>query len=294
MQNKPGVPRPIGVLGGENLSLHRRVLANIDGLEVAAWAGGESEEESPESGWRTSPNPQALIDRPDLEGVVVNLPLVQRPYWAGQIERAGKSVMCPPPLPDQVDTTGQWMVLAPLLFSPLPQLIRQSHGACGPLLHYQLSLDYPLKNLESGDGDRLELLVQECLSLVNHLWGPIDSVFARGRSLALNRPQADWLVVLLRGYDGLEGQLQINALGAQARLRCALWGRQGEQVIEEDLWSVQEAGLTAQYRSWAQCLAGSTASLWAPQQVLPGQLLNQQVRQSIRQEKEIFRGDGHG
>ena len=237
--------------------------------------------------------PDEVIGQAAIKGVVVDLPLTQRPYWAGRVQQAGKFVLCPPPLP-QLGAVGPWSVVAPLLFSSLPGQVQRLQADCGPLLHYEISLAYPRGRIEAGDGDRLEGLMQECLCLADRLWGPIDSVLARSRSLAANRPQADWLVVLMRGFNGLEGQLQVNALGRQNRLRVALWGRRGEGVVEEEVPSLQEAGLVAQYGQWAQGMDGGKFSVWGPQQAQVGATLARWVMRSARQEREVFSGERHG
>ncbi len=131
--------------------------------------------------------------------------------------------------------------------------------------------------------------------LLQHCFGPIDTIYSRTRSLVANRPQEDIAVVQLRFKDATEGTLQINALGSRARVCIAVYGSKGSAAFEVDLHQSDAIGLRESYEELGQAIT-ETPSQAAERSsgattFVEGLFVADWIHQSARHNTEVPRGE---
>ncbi len=239
---------------------------------------------------------EALGD-PAVRGVVVCAPLRERAHWIRQAAAAGKHVLCafPPAatfqrLRELVDCCGaagvELAAFAEALFSPLAAQARQALGQnlLGAPLFFELRVSLP----QSWIKDTREGLLLFCgpayFSLIHEYFGALDSVYARARSLGLNRPEEDVVVAQLRFRNGVEGSVHLNGLGGQGRVVLQIWGERAAREFAADL----PLDLRPQYRDFLAAIETGRAPALSGARLLESLKWVEWFRQAARFDREVF------
>jgi hypothetical protein len=127
----------------------------------------------------------------------------------------------------------------------------------------------------------------ECLQVLADRYGPLDSVYARSRSLGLNRPEEDMSSAQLRFRKGTEGLVFLNGLGSQSEVWLEEWGCENHLVHRLD-WRLEEtAELAGCYREFCTLLAGGPMPAFQLDRRLEGLRWAEWFQQSARLDREI-------
>ena len=174
--------------------------------------------------------PEPMLKDPRVGALAVLTRAADREYWIRKAADCGRHVLSEQPvfsahqavkLSSHCHHNGVALCVAGR-FSSEPEralLEALAEGVLGTIVFIALDVfiprDWIPQCTEQG-------VVAECGApfgaLLQHCFGPIDTVYARTRSLIANRPQEDVALVQLHFKDGTEGTLQINALGSRARV----------------------------------------------------------------------------
>ena len=147
--------------------------------------------------------------------------------------------------------------------------------------------------LEGGMGGVIEQCGIDLLLLVTRCFGPIDSVYARTRCLAANRPEEDVAAIQLKCKNGLEGIVEFNGLGDRDEVALQLYGHQKEQCLTGLTQVERAAGLRIQYEDFAAVVKEGKAPLCSGHDAFESMLLLEWIRKSARLNKEINRQEVH-
>lgn len=252
----------------------------------------------------TLTSPELMLQDSRVGAVAVLTRPADREYWVRQAADCGKHVICEHPV---VSTAGRAIKLSNhckendvALFlvdrfsSESERLLRGSiaEAALGHIVFVEVDVFVPRAWINPWqDGVVLEYgasfttLLQDCL-------GPIDTIYARTRSLVTNRPQEDVGVVQLRFKSGVEGTLKINGLGADATVRVAVYGKDHSTGFEVDLRQADAIGLRTSYEE-----VGAVARGHFPEQAHSADALTESlflvdwIHQSARNNTEVLRRD---
>ena len=214
--------------------------------------------------------PEGILADPRVAAVAVITPAADREYWVRRATDQGKCVLCELPVVSTANAAVKLrnhcresgvVVLLINRFSPEPERrFRElvTGTRVGPIVFVEFDLFVPRDWLRPGQqGVVLEYgapflpLIQDCL-------GPIDTIYARTRSLVTNRPQEDVAVAQLRFKNGVEGILQINGLSTEASLRAAVYGASGSAAFEMDLRENDASALQPSYAELARLTSTPT------------------------------------
>lgn len=290
------------LIGTGRRAAHLAALDRLDGVRVVSAADGDAVQ-APQGAAGLDPVNQLLAD-PQVHAAVVCTPLREREYWVTQAARAGKHVFCESPATTSFLRTRRLVQLcaessvaltfaAEVLFGELASHVRQvlDGRQVGPLLFVDLAVSVPQHRLR---GTREGVLLGygiPCLSLLGSRFGAIDSIYARTRSLGLNRPEEDLAVAQFRYQDGLEGVFQLNGLGAEAQVCLRVYGQQGAAACAVPLEEDGGPGLRRQYADFAAALRLGRDPSYNGVQVLEGMRCLEWVQQAARLDREVFRNE---
>ena len=164
-------------------------------------------------------------------------------------------------------------------------------GAIGRALYVDLEISVASADVaDTGDGVVL-LHGQHALSVLTHRFGHLDSMYARTRTLKLNRPAEDIAVAQLRFSSGLEGTVQVNALGDRGAIRLALYGSGATIEHRADLRTASAHELARQYADFAAAADSKSTPEYGYRELVRGSFLSEWLHQSARQDREIYRRD---
>lgn len=234
---------------------------------------------------------------PAVRGVVICTPLAERAHWIGQAAAAGKHILCESPpaatfqrlgqLADRCRGAGvELAATAEVLVSPFAAQVHQAlgQGLSGAPLFFELRIAIPQSWVKDA---REGLLLGHGLAywaLIHEYFGALDSVYARARSLGLNRPQEDVAVAQLRFRNGVEGLVHLNGLGEQGRASLQIWGERGRNEFAAEL----PFDLRPQYENFLAALNNGTAPVLSGGPLLEGMKWAGWFRQSARLDREVF------
>ena len=294
-------PVGLAVLGQCRLDNHLSVL---EGLEGARLVGCSLEDKSSPSGL-----PEELLlgdhtealNHSDVHGVIVCTSLPQRDYWIIQAASSGKHVFSESPVAatffqasgvvHSCSSAGiELAVRAKHWSSALDGEIRRllEEQTIGPLLFLDLKVSAPRHCLKNEKEGVLLLHGLEYLSWIGRHLGPLDSVYARSRSLGLNRPVEDLAIAQLWFKSGLEGIVQINGLGEQEEVCLRLHGRCGTMKSNNG-WGENLDGLRLQYEDFIECIAHGRKPAWSGEEALGGLYWAHWIHQAARLGRVIAR-----
>ena len=249
-------------------------------------------------------SPELMLEDSRVGAVAVLTRSADREYWVRQAADCGKHVICEQPvvstaaravkLSNHCKENDVALFLVDRFSSESERLLRGSiaEAVLGHTVFVEVDVFVPRAWIGPGqDGVVLEYgapfatLLQDCL-------GPIDTIYARTRSLVTNRPQEDVGVVQLRFKNGVEGTLKINGLGAAATVRVAVYGKDRSTGFEVDLRRADAIGLRCSYEE-----VGAAARGHFPGQAHAANTLTERlflvdwIHQSARNNTEVLRRD---
>lgn len=246
-------------------------------------------------------DPAQALSHPEVRGVVICTPLAEREYWVCQAAAAGKQVFCESPpaatfqrLQKMVDCCRragvELAVAAAELFSPFAREVCRllGPGVIGAPLFFELRLAIPQRWLRDTREGLLLFHGLGYFSLLSGCFGPLDSVYARTRSLGLNRPEEDAAVAQLRFRNGIEGVVQLNGLGARGRVGLQVWGERGEREFEAELPFLPDQGLRLQYEDFIEVIERGTCPAASGARLLDSMGWVEWFQQSARLDREVF------
>jgi len=276
----------------DRMDLHRRLADEPGCLEFVGCRCEHALEQAEVSGIRCCSDPQQLIGRPDVEGVVICTPLEKRAFWCLQAAAAGKRVLCEWPPGERYGLVrqilacpGRLAVASPAWHSPAGQAI--VHGqkrGLGRLLFFELGISVARAWL-AGERQGVVLLgALDYLALIDRFCGPIDSVWARTRSLARNCAAEDMALVYLQCQDGREGFIHIDGMADADRVCLSLRGRLRSEQVVHDIARDGVQAWQAAYRRFASCQDEKEADL-----IDRGYRLMNWIHQAARGERTVYR-----
>ena len=242
---------------------------------------------------------EEALDHSDVQGVIICTSLGQRDYWIAQAAAKRKPVFCESPIAATFSQASavvhscsvagvELAVRAKHLSSALDADLRRlmEEQIIGPLLFFDLKVSIPKRYLLYEKEGVLLRYGLDYLTLLDAYLGPVDSIYARTRSLGLNRPAEDIAVVQLWFKSGLEGTIQFNGLGERDEVCFELYGRQGT-VKTGNRWGENLEGLRLQYMDFVECILHGRRSVWSGEKALGGHYCVHWIHQAARQRKEI-------
>ncbi len=231
------------ILGDETPSHCRQHLARAAagaGLEVAAMPAHGADLESPDG-----PIAKALR-APATAGVAVTGRDSDRClYWAALALAADLPVLVdalPPGAAGPAATavrlgasTGHLHCLSRAAFSPAGEALLGVAAGDDRVVAIELSVTIPRSWATSRGPGVLARPGLDYLGLLEPALGPLDSLWARSRSLLREGPNEDWALLAARCRDGTEAWLHLGALGEEAVVRLQLHGRCGTRIVDDAL-----------------------------------------------------------
>ena len=241
--------------------------------------------------------PERMLADPRVAALAVLTRMEDREYWVRQAVEHGKHIMCEHPVASAdraiklgrlCKQSGLSLHLAEPFSSELDRTLRESLASTslGTIVFASVDVFIPRDWItpKAGFGVVVEFGAPFA-RLLSNCFGPIDTIYARTRSLVANRPQEDVAVVQLRFKDGMEGALQINALGSRARVCMAVYGSTDSVVIDKDLQETDPEGLRAVYEGLGQ----GTEVITRSSTLVDGMLIADWIHQSARHNREVPR-----
>ncbi len=289
----------LAVLGQCRLGQHLSVIESQEGARLAGCSlkGSPSEGELPQE--LLFAGHEEALDHSDVQGVIICTSLGQRDYWIAQAAARRKPVFCESPIAATFSQASKVVhscsvvgvelaVRAKHLSSALDADLRRlrEEQTIGPLLFFDLTVSVPKRYLLDDKEGVLLRHGLDYLTLLGEHLGPLDSIYARTRSLGLNRPAEDIAVVQLWFKSGLEGTVQFNGLGEKDEVSFQLYGRQGT-VKSENCWRENLEGLRLQYKDFVECILHGRRSVWSGEKALGGHFCAHWIHQAARLGKEI-------
>jgi predicted dehydrogenase len=242
----------------------------------------------------------AMLADGDVRGVALCTAPSERLYWARRSATAGKHVLVESPVVSSYrqgrDLAGHCRragtclaVVAPPIYSELASAVKECEGNVGRPLYFHLTLHTDKEALAAG-GEGV-LLQQGVFAMVvlTGSFGHLDSVYARTRSLVLNRAAEDIAVAQLRFQNGLEGSVEINGLESGSEMALRMYGTDGATEIRKDLACTAEDALRVQYESFVTAAEGGPDPEFGSRELVQGLFLLGWLNQSARQDREVYR-----
>jgi predicted dehydrogenase len=246
----------VAIVGTHRLAAHVAAIESVASVRLI----GTVREETDES----VSVPEPMLTDPRVGALAVLTRAADREYWIRKAADCGRHVLSEQPvfsahqalkLSSHCHHNGVALCVAGRVSSEPERVLREAlaDGALGTIVFIALDVfiprdwipQYTEQGVVAEFGAPFGVLLQHC-------FGPIDTVYARTRSLVANRPQEDIAIVQLRFKDGTEGTLQINALGSRARVCIAVYGSKGSAAFEVDLHQTDSIGLRKSYEELGQ------------------------------------------
>lgn len=292
----------LAIIGANRLAAHVAAIESVSSLCVIGRARGETDT----TGRPGEETPEQMLRDPRVGAVAVLTRAEDREYWIRQAAACGKHIVCEQPVVSSSDRAiklsnhcrdnGVRLYLAKR-FAPEPeQLLRESMSGetTGPVVFLALDVFVPKGWVSPGQRGVVLEYGAPFAHLLEDCFGPIDTIYARTRSLVTNRPQEDVAVVQLRFRNGVEGILQVNALGSHAStVRIAAYGTDGSSTFEVDLLKSDASGLRSSYEELGRATAAIEQGALAPSSTVlfEGLFIVDWIHQSARHNIEVTRRD---
>ncbi len=295
-------PAQIGVaiVGAERLAAH---VAAIESVSSVRLTGRVREETNAVESSLLAP--EHMLKDPGVGALAVLTRAADREYWVRQAAEHGKHVLCEQPvigagralkLTDHCRQNGVGLYLAGRFSSEPERLLQEAvtDGSLGTIVFVTLDVFIPQDWMECAGQQGVVVEFGAPFAVVlQHRFGPIDTIYARTRSLVANRPQEDIATIQLRFKDGNEGTLQINALGSRASVCIAVYGTNGSAAFEVDLRKSDSIGLRSSYEKLGQAAADTTGdATQRPSRttaLVEGLFIADWIHQSARHNTEVLR-----
>ena len=182
----------------------------------------------------------ALSSSADM--VVLGPDVNDRTYWLTEATRAGKHALCTPPFSVSYKRTkqlqrefeGNQLRLACLSGAghwELASWFTRAQTKTGSPTFINMSLAIAKADLRNEAEGILLRHAVPFLTLLG-MFGDVDAVYARTRSLSLNRPTEDIAIALIKFAHGLEASVQFNGLGTHRRVNADFYGKRGDAKFE--------------------------------------------------------------
>lgn len=279
----------LALLGSDALAPHLAALAACPAFAVV----GQWGEATATAGPAPARAAAQLIADPQVRVVVLCMQGAQREYWGLQAAQAGKEILTlglPATtypglqrLEHAAAAGGSGIWVAGGLGANAVRLLEPARGK----VFLSLRARVPQAALV-GRGGLLAEWGAYCLQILAQRHGRLDSVYARSRSLGLNRPEEDMVTAQLRFANGLEGEVSLVGLGEGSGVELEEWSRGGRES-HCLAWSGAEGpGLRGVYEALAQSLASGMPRPPEFRPPLEGLRWAKWFEQSARLDREVF------
>jgi predicted dehydrogenase len=293
----------LGVIGiSGNLQFHLQALA---GIKEIGWIGCTGAEDVKPAVYRAGllfyDDPFSLMQEKPVQGIIVVCStLAERAYWCLKALELGKHVLCDQPLGEDYNQACRIYaassiadrhmgMISRVSFTPSGLAMRHLHEYVDRLMFFDWRIAcHRNRNLSCHEGISLRIGL-EYLGLVNACLGPIDSVWARTRSLLHHSPYEDIASIALRFTDGKEGLLQFNGLGENDVVELNLYGRSGHRRFTHPPPLDDGDELRLVYANFVGAMAGDQKLVWGGRSFVDDYHLLHWIEQSARMNREIFR-----
>ena len=292
----------LAILGGQNQAKHLSAFKKVSDIRlVGVSLEGANAPRLPE-GVRTFPHYSEALNNPEVQGLVLCTPLSERDYWIEKGARAGKHILCSVPLAPTCKRAREIVeccrgagvclsVFADVIVAPLKAAISRiaKKGEIGSVLFFDLKVSLP-KQWLINEREGVLLLYGLPFIYLSQILGEIDSIYARTRSLGLNRPTEDVVVAQLKFKHGLEGIFQLNGLGDKEEAVVNLYGSDGVVEVRLDQLEVSE-GFECYYEDFIRVVRYGKKPVWEGVDVVSSHYFLEWIQQSARLDREILRKD---
>lgn len=285
----PICPSPgLALLGSCNLAAHLAAIRAQDLRVVGCWSEDSVATES-----RVFAEPSQALNHPETQGVVVCTPLHEREHWVRQAVRAAKPVLCVAP---PAKNFTQMVQLAAEAKEAGVQILLVSrlrlHADAWPIrpvgvLYFSLRADIPRQLLHDTREGVLLHWGAELLQVMADRFGPLESVYARTRSLGINRPEEDLVSALLRFRNGVEGLAEFNGLGEGTGVELREWSAAGAGESRVSWGTLTAQLLEPHYREFKALLTSGQLPGTNLAARLEGFRWAEWLQQSARLDREI-------
>ena len=269
---------------------------SVERVPVTGWWGTESDAENVPSSIRHYSHPGDMFADENILGVINCTPLPERVFWCEQALEAGKAVLSASPLGERYGDVRRLiragrdiLIASPAHYGAIGKATAARNGL-GNLLFFDLQIRLSQTWIAHQKYGVLLLGGVDHLSSIERRWGPVDSIWARSRSLVRNRPTEDISQIYIKCKNGKEGSLTINGLGNEPGERLLLYGRRGSCEISGSGEGNAGAWRGA-YRDFLERLAGNEKNGFDGVMAQDGFRLMHWVQQAARHNREINRGE---
>lgn len=182
----------------------------------------------------------------------------------------------------------QWE--APPLYSGFADAAQRAVTNLGAVLYMRLQLLLPQSWLADGSAGIIDSEGLWVLPFVEEIFGTLDSVAAHTRALVrTERATEDIALAHVECIGGVEGTIELHALGEEALIRLEAFGPRGSIRVERDLHTERLLGLRRQYQRLREL---AQAGDWQPMDnVVQAVTLARWLRQSARLGVRLHRRD---
>ncbi|MFC1526718.1 Gfo/Idh/MocA family protein [Candidatus Latescibacterota bacterium] len=246
---------------------------------------------------------EELLGDSQIAALAVCTPLPERAYWIQAALRAGKHVLVELPAvmsrrqAREVsgaarDSGCQVVASGDAMDSEMGVEARAALSEGGGVpLYCRLRVEVPRGILAGRREGVLTLFGTPYLRLLTDGFGPLDSIYARSRSLCLNRPSADLAVAQLRFANGVEGLLEVNGLGDRSRVEFETHTTTGAILRSARPRELAANALRQAYGSLRVLLEEGTAAPSNQSTLERIQFIVDWIEQSARLDAEVYRKD---
>lgn len=279
----------LALLGSDSLAAHLAAIAACPAFAVV----GQWGEAIATAGAAPLRSAAGIIADPHVHVVVLCLRGAQREYWGLQAALAGKGILtlglpaatysAMERLHHAATARGSAIWVAGGLGANAVRLLEPARGK----VFLSLRAQVPQAALV-GRGGLLAEWGAYCLQILAQRHGRLDSVYARSRSLGLNRPEEDMVTAQLRFANGLEGEVSLVGLGDGSGVELEEWSRGGRESHSLAWFGTEAPGLRGVYEALSCSLASGTATPPEFRPPLEGLRWAKWFEQSARLDREVF------
>ena len=287
----------VATIGSKNVAAHIESIGRCDNLNLVGVADAGEVEIGKALLYETA---EAAIADVDVGIIALCTPPLETQHWIRAASGAGKTILAEMPigvdsrrsraLVEQCAAVGSPLVgVTDLVYSqPGRQFAGCLEEKIGSPLYLECGISVSDADLANDSTGVLSAHGFGLLALIVKLFGRVDSVYARSRSLKKNRPSEDIAVAQLRFYEGLEGVLIVNGLGDERRTAIQLHGSRGSLSLEEERIRFPD-GLEAQYGELANNRQNTGSTRFSGTDLITTQHLLDWIQHSARQNREVSR-----
>ncbi|MFH1571165.1 MAG: Gfo/Idh/MocA family oxidoreductase [Gemmatimonadota bacterium] len=245
-----------------------------------------------------------MLQRLEAQAVAICTPVSERCHWVRRTLASGRSAVVELPLSG---AAREVLDLAEVAARSLGALVLAGDiasgetgaaavaavqaGDLGTPLYARLGVATPRSWVARHRDGVLAQPGSRYLRILTAACGPVDSVYARTRALATNRPAEDLAVAQIRFTNGIEGLLEVGGVSEASSASFTILGTTGERTWPLPSPTESSVDLARAYADLAAVSAGADRPQSGAAELSEIALLTEWIAQSARRDTELWRRD---